>query len=168
MIRAVFASFAAAALVLALSLAACDETGGTGGSGGSSGQGGHGGCPNDPQALFTLTLRAKAGPLPLDTRLKVTWSAGPEPDLVLGDPSTYKTIDEANVVCQLDPGAPPPEDLAELVCKLWTSGATRIEVTATGYAPHDQTYTPMQSDRCEGPVPSEIAIELTADVDAGS
>ena len=35
-----------------------------------------------------------------------------------------------NVVCNVDPSQPPPTMLDKLVCTLWTSGATEIEVSA--------------------------------------
>jgi hypothetical protein len=167
-IRALLAFSTAAATAAALCVAACAENGGTGGAGGGGGAGGEGGCPTEPTPMFTLTITAADGPVPPDTRLKVTWSCCEEPELVLADPSTYKTLDDANIVCDLDATKPPPTDLPALVCRLWTSGPTKVEVRAMGYEEHDETYSPEQSERCEGPVPRAIAVELARNGDAGA
>lgn len=156
------------ALAAALGLFACEETDPTGPGGTATGSGGAGGCAIAPQPIFTLTLTAKDGPLPPDTRIVVTWSAGEEPPFVLDDKETWKTLeDSVNIVCEVDASKPPPTDLEELVCKLWTSGATRVEVKAMGYMDHDQTFTPAQSELCDGPVPSAVSIAIEREVDAG-
>lgn len=156
------------ALAAALGLFACEETGPAGPGGTASGSGGAGGCAVGPQPIFTLTLTATDGPLPPDTKILVTWSAGEEPPFVLGDKDTWKTLDDSvNIVCEVDASKPPPTDLEELVCKLWTSGATKVEVTAMGYSDHDETFTPAQNDQCEGPVPSAVSIAIEPEVDAG-
>jgi hypothetical protein len=156
------------ALASALGLFACEETGPQGPGSTASGSGGAGGCAVGPQPMFTLTLTAADGPLPPDTSILVTWSAGAEPKFVLGDKSTWKTLEEANLVCEIDPSKPPPTDLEELVCKLWTSGPTRVEVEAADYIDHDETFTPAQNEQCEGPVPSAVSVELVREVDAGN
>jgi len=168
-IRAVLACLTLASIAAAVGLTACDETDGTGGAGGQGGLGGEGGCPTEPRPMLILTITASDGPVPPDTRVKVTWSAGEEPELVLSDPSTYKTLDdEVNIVCDLDPLAPPPVDLEKLVCRLWTSGLTKVVVTVEGYGPHDETFSPKQSELCDGPVPTAIAIALEPEGDAGA
>jgi hypothetical protein len=131
---------------------------------------GEGGCPTQsaPAALFTLKVSAMRGPLPEDTTLQVRWSAGDEPQFVLSDPETWKTLEDgSNVVCDLAHDAGPPVDLLELSCELWTSGATEIEVTATGYVTHNETLTPKEIDGCDEPVPSDVEVNLVVDVDAG-
>jgi len=152
---------------LGLAFAACD--GDSSGSGASSGgQGGEGGCPLAPAPLFTLTVTAPGGSVPPDTHLVVRWSAAEEPLFALDDPSTWKSLDEgANVVCNVG-GSAPPEELDALVCELWTSGATEIEIGADHYVTQRETFTPPQSDLCEGPVPSAIAMALVREDDAGS
>ncbi|HSN96932.1 MAG TPA: hypothetical protein VLS89_01500 [Candidatus Nanopelagicales bacterium] len=154
------------AAVGAAAAGACD--GGGGGSGGAGGgMGGAGGCPIAPEALFTITVRAVDGLVPEDTTIRVTWSVGEEPLFELDDPGTWKTLDQANLVCDVDPAAP-PEDLAELHCQIWSNGPTRVEVSADGYAPYDETLTPMMSELCEGPVPQEVRIELAREQDGGT
>jgi hypothetical protein len=130
--------------------------------------GGGGGCPVGPQPSFTLAISAQDGVLPNDTSLEVMWSAGSEPIFKLNEPTTWGTPEQgANVVCDVDPASGPPDDLTELRCHLWTSGPTAIEVKAKGYDTHEETLVPMQSEQCEGPVPTEAAIKLLREVDAG-
>ena len=114
-----------------------------------------------PQAMFELTLKAANGPVPPSTTLDVSWSAGPEPTFALDDPSTWKTIEEANVVCDVDPTQPPPHDLAALVCHLWTGGATKVVVNAKGYTRFEKTYVPTQSEHCNSRVPTAVSVEIS-------
>jgi len=144
---------AACALVVA-----CKSGGGSSGTTTSSALGGcHSGSP---EALFTLRIVATDAPVPSDTTIRVTWSAGEEPLFDLADKSTWLQLEQSNLVCDVDRNAPVPTDLEELVCQLWTSGATNIEVAASGYQPHDQTVTPQQIDGCDEPVPSEVLVQL--------
>lgn len=152
---------------LALPFVACDG-GSSGSSSTASGQGGEGGCPLAPEPLFTLTLTAADGPVPEDTRLYVRWSAAEEPVFALDDPSTWKSLDEgANVVCNVTPGTP-TDELAALVCELWTSGATEVEVTASDYLTQKTTFSPQQSELCLAPVPSDVAMVLSPEADAAT
>lgn len=165
--RAAVAALAAFAVAGALAGGACNGGGG-GSSGDGGGTGGEGGCPTAPVPLFTITIHAPSGPLPPNTTLNVTWSAGEEPEFKLSDATTWKTLDDdANVVCEVDRSAPPPVDLEALVCHLWTSGATRVEITAQGFEPYDETLTPRPSERCEGFVPKDVDIQLVPAADAG-
>lgn len=136
----------------------------------TSGAGGSGGCPDNalPEPLFTITVRTEDGaPLPPDTALRVRWSAGEEPVFALDDASTWLTLeDNVNVECDVDRDQPPPTDLHELACELWTAGATEVEVSATGYVPRTQTLAPRQVDGCEEPVPSDVELILEPDPDA--
>lgn len=169
--RSRLAVVVAAVVVVAcpLALSACDDTrpGGTGGQVTPDG-GVDAGCPVGPQPMFTLTITAADGPVPPDTSLEVTWSAGSEPTFKLANPATWKTLDMgANVVCAVDPKSPPPKDLTELVCSLWTSGPTEVTVAADRYQTHTETLVPTMNELCEGPVPTAVKIELLPDVDAG-
>ncbi|WP_437731150.1 hypothetical protein [Sorangium sp. So ce1335] len=161
-----FAALALAALATAAAVGACDGAGG-GGAGGA-GIGGAGGCPTGPrEAMFTITVRAPGGPVPADTTVRVAWSAGEEPTFVLNDPTTWKTLDEANLVCAVDRAKPPPEALEALICELWTAGVARVEISGTGYEDLEQTLTPVMRERCEDFIPQKIDIELVPAVDGG-
>ncbi|AUX45779.1 hypothetical protein SOCE26_072750 [Sorangium cellulosum] len=162
---AALVAFVTAALVAVFAAGACDGQGG-GGSGGA-GTGGAAPCPTGLEAMFTVTVRAPGGPVPPDTTVHVAWSAAEEPTFVLNDPSTWKTIEEANLVCAVDRERPPPEALSELVCALWTAGVTRLEISGTGYEDFEQTLTPVMSEECEGFLPQKVDIELVPAVDGG-
>jgi hypothetical protein len=125
--------------------------GGTGGAGGA--------CPVGPQAMFDVTITAADGDVPPSTKLDVSWSAGHEPTFDLAQPSTWMTIDQANIVCDVD-AMKPPEHLPALVCHLWTAGATNLVVAAKGYTTFEMTYTPGFSDHCKSLVPTAIHVDL--------
>jgi len=118
--------------------------------------------------MFTLTIRAEDGPVPLDTSVQVSWSAGHEPPFVLDEPMTWMMPSDANVVCDVDRDKPPPESLAALVCHLWTSGATLVEIRAQGYAPYQETLVPVLSEVCNGPLPEALDITLEHATNDGS
>lgn len=141
---------------------ACSSGGSSAGtSTGDGGAGGAGGaCPMGPQAMFELTLTAADGPVPPSTKLEVSWSAGQEPTFALDDPSTWKTIEQANLVCDVDPSKPPPKDLTALVCHLWTTGATNLVVKAKGYTLFEKTYTSTFSDHCMSLVPTAVSVVI--------
>jgi hypothetical protein len=42
-----------------------------------------------------------------------------------------------------------------------------VEVSAEQHVKYDETLTPMQSELCDGPVPSDVEITLALDMDAG-
>ena len=128
------------------------------GSGGAGGAGGA--CPMGPQAMFDLTITAADGDVPPSTKLDVSWSAGQEPTFDFAQPLTWMTLDQANVICDVDATKPPPEHLAALVCHLWTTGATNVVVAAKGYTTFEKTYTPTFSDHCDVLVPTAISVEL--------
>jgi hypothetical protein len=152
---------------LAIAFAACED-GPSGSTSGTSGSGGEGGCSPAPEALFTLTVTAPNGPVPADIEVRVTWSAGEEPAFELDDPSTWRTLEEGNVVCDVERDAGPPIELAALVCHLWTSGATRVAIEASGYVDYDETFAPEQSELCEHPIPRAIDVLLTPETDGGA
>lgn len=161
-----------AALALGATVSLACTGGGTGTTSGTSGAGGDGGaggdCPMGPQAMFTLTITAEGSAVPSDTRVVVSWSAGTEPTFSLDDKESWKTLEESNLVCDVDPHGPPPSDLPALVCHVWSNGATKVEVSASGYAPFEETYVPMQSEHCHGLVPTQIEVKLTRAEDAGT
>jgi hypothetical protein len=151
---------ALAPLSLGAPLAGCNSQA-SGGSGGQGGGGGAGGaCPTGPQPSFELTITTSNGPVPLDTSVEVTWSAGPEPVFMLANPTSWKTLAEANIVCDVNPMKPPPTDLMALTCTLWTSGATEVDVQAPGYVTYAKTLTPTISARCDRQVPAPVTVEL--------
>ncbi|WP_437765508.1 hypothetical protein WME77_00045 [Sorangium sp. So ce764] len=163
----VFAAIAAAAIASASVVGACKGAGG-GGSGGSS-TGDASGCPMGPrQALFTITVRARGATVPPDTTVHIAWSAADEPIFVLSDPTTWKTLDEANLVCAVDRAQPPPEALETLVCELWTAGVTWVKISGTGYDDFEQTLAPVMNEECESFVPQNVDIELVPAVDGGT
>ena len=130
---------------------------------------GAGGCPAGAAPLFTLTVRAaEAASLPEDTTLRVKWSAGEEPVLVLNDPETHLSLDDdgVNFECQIDR----QQDLTmldELVCELWTSGATEVNASATGYADYQATFQPLELEGCDAAIPSEVEVVLEPELEAG-
>lgn len=127
--------------------------------------GGGGGCPGStPQALFTIVVAAENDArLPTDTSIGVRWSAGDEPAFELDDTSTWRSLDESNVVCDVEGD---PTALLELTCELWTSGPTEVTVNGLGYLELVSTLTPQLEEECEGPIPSRSRLVLERDPDA--
>ena len=68
---------------------------------------------------------------------------------------------EWSVVCGGHANGPAQKDLAELVCHLWTSGATHVDVRAWGYVPYTKTLKATTSEACKGPVPTDVPIKLS-------
>jgi hypothetical protein len=115
-----------------------------------------------PQPSFALrVLAAAGGPVPPDTTVEVRWSAADEPAFHLDDKATWGTLETANVVCDVDPNAPPPTNLTALACSLWTAGPTEVIVSAKGYVSKDRTFTQDPSTDCN-PEPTPIEIEIDA------
>lgn len=154
--------------MLAAACASRTEPGSPGGSGPGSTSSGGGSCPMSPQAMITLEIRAAGELVPPDTKVSVNWSAGEEPVFALDDPSSWMTLDVANITCDVDYDAPPPIDLEKLSCKLWTSGATEVGVQAKGFMPFHDTLVPEHSSECEGPVPTKFEVVLSRVGDAGT
>lgn len=156
-------SFIWLAGAIVLSVAFCKGGGDPPATAATTGQG-EGGCPGGaPEALFTVTVRTSDdAPLPTDTTVTVRWSVGEEPPFVLDDPDTWKKLEDGvNAVCDplLDGGYP----VYELRCELWTSGATEVEVDATGYLELREVLTPATKEGCDQPVPSEEELALLPD-----
>ncbi|MEJ7733035.1 MAG: hypothetical protein WKG00_28035, partial [Polyangiaceae bacterium] len=157
---------AAAIASLAVTAPGCDDPPASNPDAGS-GAGGEGGCPVAPEPQFRLTIRSAAEALvPADMRLTVEWSAGTQV-FELDDPSTWKSLEEGNLVCGVDEDAGPPDDLTSLLCQLWTTGATDIEVSATGYQPLQQTLQPAEIEDCDRPPSSDVDVVLEPMADAG-
>lgn len=152
----------APACAAALLCACADPTMVTGsGSGGMDPADAGPDCPTGPVALLILSIHAPSGPVPADTALTVSWSAGTEPTFQLDDPTTWGSLDNgANVICDVNPNLPPPTDLMTLVCHLWTSGATFVTVTAKGYEEWASTLKPVVDPECKGPVPTQVDVAL--------
>lgn len=188
---AVVASVISSGFVLASAGACKDEaTVGVGGGGGAGGAGGAPGCPEEEGPLFTLHLLTEEPRLPDDLELQVSWSAGDEPVVILGEPETYGTVED-NVICVRKlagddttsgaggggmgggaglagttvttggEGGAPPSD--ELLCELWTSGPTLVRLAAVGYQPFEDTLAPATTEGCDRPVPSEVEIQLVTE-----
>lgn len=160
-------ALACAAAIAAIPAGGCeppDTSSGHGGEGaGTSGGGGAGGCLMTPKPTFTLRVKVAAGgPLPPDTTVEVRWSAAEEPAFHLDDPSSWSTLETANIVCDVDPAKPPPVDLPVLTCSLWTSGPTEVTVSAKGFLTKDRTFTQDPSTDCN-PDPTPIEMELDPD-----
>lgn len=150
-------SIALSVLALAAApLGACEDEPPSGGGGAGGGQGGGGGCPTGPHAAFELTVTADDGPVPADAELEVAWSVGKQ-TFSLDDPATWKSLVDGNVVCDVDPKAPPPKDLAKLVCQLWTTGPTRVTVTAKRYETVEETLAPKIVEACDAPLTDKVA-----------
>lgn len=147
--------------------AGCDSGDGTGGGGaGGSGNGAGGAgsttCVDVPLPTFELRVLAQeGGPLPPDTTVEVTWSAGKELPFHLDEPETWGTLETSNIVCDVDPSAPPPVDLIVLSCALWTSSPTEVRVAAKGHVAQEDTYTSEAAEEC--PEPTPIEVELSPD-----
>lgn len=151
--------------ILAMGCDPSDLPSGQGGASGTSGStsaggGGAGGCLMTPKPTFTLQIRAKKGePVPPDTTVEVRWSAGVEPVFRLDDPTSWATLETANIVCDLDHDKPPPKNLSSLECDLWTSSPTEVQVSAKGYQPSKGTYSQAATAECS-PDPTPIEVDL--------
>src|SRR4051794_39012647 len=78
------------ALAVLGAISACQESTPASAAGTTGGTGGEGGaCPTGPAPMFTLKITSATGPVPRDTQIKISWSAGEEPAFSLGDPATW-------------------------------------------------------------------------------
>jgi hypothetical protein len=167
LLLAVPSALAVVLLAAGGALGACEHPVDSGTGGGTS-TNGEGGCPLRPEPMLTIAVRALDGPVPRDTTIRITWSAGEEPAFTLSDPSTWKTLDEANIVCAVDRTMPPPSTLGALTCQLWTTGATLVQISARGYSDYENTLIPEPSEACDGFVPTQVDIDLLRPLDGGS
>jgi hypothetical protein len=143
-------------------LVACAPSGGSGqatssGAGGQAGAGGgSGGCVAVPQPNLLLGVRAHEGPVPGDTTILVEWSGGQAGPFMLDDPGTWQSLEDSNLVCDVDKLHPPTMPLDELRCEVWTSGATRVTVQAQGFAGYEKTFS--SAPACVKP--TKVLVEL--------
>ena len=115
---------------------------------------------------FNLVVKAEAGPLPADTRINVRYGGNPD-----GEPyqlSKPRTPQAVKCVEDTSPGGAPSDDAASalagaggasapddatvwsLRCALFTQGPARLDVTATGYEPIEDTELSFERKRhCE-------------------
>jgi hypothetical protein len=150
---------ASAVVVVSLATACRDEPGVGGAGGGVAGQGGAGGCPTQPHAAFQLGITADQGAVPADLRLVVTWSVGKQA-FDLADVSTWRSLVDGNVICDVDADAGSPTARSKLTCELWTTGPTQVALTAKGYAELDRTLTPKLTGACDLPPTEDVALVL--------
>ena len=158
---------AAAITPLAVTAPGCDDPEPSNPDAGS-GAGGEGGCPVAVEPQFRLTIRSAAeAPVPADMHLTVEWTGGTE-IFELDDPSTWESSEEANLLCAVDQDAGPPDDLASLLCQLWTEGPIHILVSATGYQPLEQTLQPAEEiEDCDYRPSNDVDVALEPMPDAG-
>ena len=122
-------------------------------------------CVAGSRPAFRLTLSAEDGPLPADTALEVVFGGGDE-TWAAADPGAPGK----SVFCRpglADPGAdatPPDASFPDggaidaITCELWTSGAARVTVHASGYADVDRELA-AESGAC-GLVTKDVAVVL--------
>jgi hypothetical protein len=116
---------------------------------------GRDGCRLKPQ--FIVTIAPKSGTLPPGTRVRFEYGGGDE-TFELGVPHTGVVVfcethptpsdtDEDGVGAGGASGAEPVEVTA-IECKLWTGGATDVQVTAMGYLKIDDHTLRTNRDLC--------------------
>lgn len=161
---------------LPLALAGCTSNGGGGGDT----------CVPNSVPAFRVALSADGAALPPDVAVEVVFGGGDETWSLADAAAPHKSVfchlpsdagaadagaDDANDGADAD-DAGDADDASErgadgglaggltggLVCELWTSGAARIVVRASGFATLDRGLA-AQSDAC-GLVTSEIALAL--------
>lgn len=113
-------------------------------------------------AAFELTVRAVPGPLPADTTLEVQYGGGTETFRLDQGVQTQEVVlcDET----AKDAGAA-DGGVAEVHCRLWTQGAAKVTVTASGYPTVEETLEAKAQGKCIQTVPVEIVL---GDADGGT
>lgn len=107
-----------------------------------------------PKPAFALTLATDTGAsLPAGTMVLVMGGGGNE----LVDPSALPASPKI-AFCHVESKAP---DKSDLVCALWTDGATSVDVHAPGYK-HVKRDFEAKSDRC-GIITTDVSITLQKD-----
>jgi hypothetical protein len=108
----------------------------------SQGSGGGGGCLLAPHPNFFVDIRSTGdASLPDDTSIVALWSGGEAGPWVLDDPTTWRSLEASDLVCDID-RANPTASLKALHCEVWTTGPTRIRVDAVGFSTFDRTLVP--------------------------
>jgi hypothetical protein len=126
------------------------------------------GCPEEdtepcdgPVKAFRVLVAASDGPLPPDTALAVHHGTGiaeyhldQEPDpsghVLFCEPAT-----RAGEPIEVSDGGP----IEALVCALWTDGAARVIVTATGYPKLDEQLDPKLEGSCLRTLDVDLLLE---------
>lgn len=125
---------------------------------------GNGDDPEDCKlvAAFDLTVRAVPGPLPQDTTLEVQYGGGTETFRVDQGVQAQEVVlcDDTKKDASAGDGGVP-----QVHCKLWTQGAAKVTVTATGYSPVEEALEAKAKGKCIQTVPIEI---LLGDPDGGT
>ncbi len=97
-------------------------------------------CPSRPSPAFALTVRTESGaPLPADAHIRVSASGGAE-EFDAASPLASPEI----AFCSVDGDG----GVTTLSCKLWTSGAAEVTVTAGGYEPIERRKLVAETDPC--------------------
>jgi hypothetical protein len=131
------------------------------------------GCPDDepppcdgPTMAFKVLLVAVDGPLPEDTMLRVKHGSAtgtedfrldadfPSSDVVFCCRSTRDG--ECTEAGDADGGPAPVEGM---LCELWTDGAARVTVTASGYPELDENLEARSSEGCLQTVDVTLKLE---------
>lgn len=99
-------------------------------------------CDTMARPAFALSLQMQQGPLPADTRLRVSYGSGEE-IFSLAAPSARPRVLFC-VVAATDEASRAPQALA---CELWTDGPATLEVTG-GEAPPLERQLAAQRDEC--------------------
>lgn len=145
-----------------LGLSACDEGGG-GGPGPSCAQAG---------PAFRLLLRAPEGPLPADTRVRVTYQGNLHESY-----GGVRTHDNEDLCCRRHSEIPSHFDSTSchpdagvsisslagteaIACDLWSNGAAQVEVSASGYETTVQELEAEVDEACQTIVTSDVVLVL--------
>jgi hypothetical protein len=143
-----------------LELSGCDEGGGTG-PGPSCAQAG---------PAFRLLLRAPDGPLPADTRLRVTYQGNLHESY--GGTHTHDNEDLCcqrhgkipshfqSTSCRPDAGTSLFVGTQAIACDLWSNGAAQVEVSASGYETTVQELEAEVDETCQTIVTSDVVLVL--------
>lgn len=106
--------------------------------------------PAHSHPTFRLRVRAATGPLPPDVRITVKYGSGVEEF-----DATSPPVDPQAVFCQfersdsdaLEGGHRRGDRPQAVLCELWTDGAARVHVRASGYEDIERDLVP-ETDRC--------------------
>jgi len=125
---------------------------------------GDGGDPKDCKlvAAFDLTVRAALGPLPPDTTLEVQYGGGIETFRVDQGVQAQEVVLCDDTKSEAGAG---DAGVTKVHCKLWTQGAAKVTVTATGYPPVEEALEAKAQGTCIQTVPVEIVL---GDQDGGT
>lgn len=125
---------------------------------------GNGDDPEDCKlvAAFDLTVRAALGPLPPDTTLEVQYGGGIETFRVDQGVQAQEVVLCDDTKSEAGAG---DAGVTKVHCKLWTQGAAKVTVTATGFPPVEEALEAKAQGTCIQTVPVEIVL---GDEDGGT